>query len=324
MSTNAGTARQRRCAVTGASGYVGSRIAAQLAAAGWEVLALSRSTASRKHTSEAGHSTYEHSYFELGHPLAPGALDGIDALVHAAYDFGATRWTDITQVNVEGSRRLFIAAREAKVDRVIFVSSIAAFPAARSLYGRAKLAIERAALEVSAAIIRPGLVWGPHGAAMFGALRDVVEQLPVVPLFVPAKHELSLVHEDDLTSLVERLLGGWPEGSCKLFVAASPTTVSFGELLGSLAQHLARRPLFVRVPWQAAWLGLRVLEGIGVTPPFRSDSLLSLATADTDPLSRATDCAERYGLQFRPYVPTQSSQQGSVRDGRSHYGAVGS
>jgi len=284
------------CAVTGTSGYVGSHVADRLADAGWEVRALCRSEGSRKR------SRFTQVHFELADEPAPQALAGVDALVHPAYDFSFTRWSDIERVNVEGSRRLFGAAHAAGVKRIVCVSTTAAFPGARSLYGRAKLQIERAALEVGGAIVRPGLVWGPQGAAMFGALQRAVERLPIVPLFVPAGLELNLVHEDDLAALVERLLDSWPEASGQLLVAASERTLTFAELLRSLAQRAGRQPRFVRLPWRAAWLGLRTLEAAGATPSFRSDSLVSFVAIDRDPLARATDRAERFGVRFRPYT----------------------
>jgi nucleoside-diphosphate-sugar epimerase len=286
------------CAITGASGYVGSRIAARLAGVNWQIRSLCRSPASgRQSPANAAH-------FELGGELEPGILAGADALVHLAYDFAPTRWSEIERVNVEGSRRLFAAAREARVRRIVLVSTIAAFPGARSSYGRAKLEIERAALDVGAAIVRPGLVWGPRGAAMFGALQHAVERLPIVPLLGPPKLELNLVHEDDLALLVERLLDRWPQGSGELFVAASERALTFADLLRSLAARAGKRPRFVQVPWRAAWLGLRVLEGAGVRPPFRSDSLVSFVSIDTDPFSRATGSTERFGVRFRPYAST--------------------
>lgn len=284
------------CAITGTSGYVGSRVTNHLASAGWEVRALSRSGGGKKH------SGFTQVHFELGGDLTPQALDGVDALVHLAYDFSATRWADIKRVNIEGSRRLFAAVREAGVDRIVFVSTIAAFPGARSLYGSAKLEIERAAMDAGATIIRPGLVWGSQGAAMFGALQRAVERLPIVPLFVPARLELSLVHENDLAVLVERLLDSFPEASGKLFVAASSQPLAFVELLRSLARRVGKRRRFVRLPWTVVWFGLRTLEAVGAKPPFRSDSLVSFVAMDSDPLSRATDRAERYGVQFRPYT----------------------
>jgi nucleoside-diphosphate-sugar epimerase len=283
------------CAITGASGYVGSRVAMYLARDGWEIRALSRQRPREKHIDAQVH-------FELGGDVTPEALAGARALVHVAYDFSAVRWRDIARVNIEGSRRLFAAARDANIDRIVLMSTVAAFPGARSLYGRAKLEIERAALEVNATVVRPGLVWGHQGAAMFGALQRTVRRLRVVPLLVPGERQFRLVHEDDLAALVASILNWWPVGSGKLYVAAADEPTAFIELLRSLASQTSERPRFVRLPWRAVWLVMRMLEACGASLPFRSDSLVSLAAIDDDPLSRATDHAARYGVRFRPYA----------------------
>lgn len=284
----------RTCAVTGATGYVGSRVARRLAGAGWEIRALARTRAQGAEWAQVP--------FVLGEQVQPAVLAGADALVHIAYDFAPTRWHEIYAVNVEGSRRLLAAARAAGVQRIVAMSTTAAFPGSSSLYGRAKLEIELAALEVGAAVIRPGLVWGPQGAAMFGALQWAVERLPLVPQPVPPELVLNLAHEDDLAALVAGVLEGWPAGSGRLYVAAAAQTLTFGELLRSLTTRAGRRPPLVRLPWRAAWAGLRALETVGLKPPFSSDNLVSIAAIDRDPLGRATDEAERYGVRFRPYV----------------------
>lgn len=269
-------------------------MASHLASAGWEVRALCRSQP------RIPQDRVSHVSFDLAADVHPEALRNVDALVHAGYDFSHTRWKDIVRVNVDGSRRLFAAAREAHVDRIVCISTVAAFPGTRSMYGRAKLEIETLAMDVGAAVIRPGLVWGPQGAAMFGSLRRAVRSLPVVPLVVPADLGVTLVYEDDLALFLERLLEAWPDGSKRLFVAASEHMLTFGELLRSLQD--GRRQRFVTVPWTAVWLGLRALERLGARLPFASDSLLSLATTDRDPLARATGRAGRYGVEFRPYA----------------------
>jgi NADH dehydrogenase len=277
------------CAITGASGYVGSRVAERLSAGGWTVRRLGRSGSDVR--------------YDLADPVPAGAFDGADALVHLAYDASCRNWREIERVNVGGSRRLFAAARAAGIEAIVCVSTVAAFPGARSNYGRAKLEIERAAFGVGACVVRPGLVWGPHGGAMFGALERAVNRLPVVPLPAPPGLEIVLVNEDDLAELLARILESWPDASGELLVAASEQPLSFGALLRSLVSGDRRPPRVVRLPWRLAWLGLRALELVGVTPPFRSDSLVSLVAVDADPLGRATITAERFGVQLRPYVP---------------------
>jgi nucleoside-diphosphate-sugar epimerase len=285
------------CAITGASGYVGSRMVNHLASAGWEVRALCRSRP------RVCGERVSHLPFDLAAGPAPSALEGVDVLVHAAYDFSHARRSEIARVNVDGSRRLLAATLEAGIERIVYVSTVAAFPGARSMYGRAKLEVERMAMALGAAVIRCGLVWGPESGAMFGAMRHAVDRLPIVPVIGPTDLRLALVHEDDLALLLERVLDSWPEAQERLFVAASERTITFVELLRSLSRDPAHRPRLVPVSWMLVWSALRGLETLGMVPPFRSDSLVSLIHADTDPLARATARAERYGVSFRDYAP---------------------
>ena len=76
--------------------------------------------------------------------------------MHCAYDFSLLRREDINHVNVAGSERLFAAAHEAGIGTLVYTSSISAFEGCRSLYGKAKLEIERRAGAYGALVIRPG------------------------------------------------------------------------------------------------------------------------------------------------------------------------
>src|ERR1044071_2927816 len=110
----------RRCAVTGASGYLGSRLVAALKDRGWAVYELSR-------------AADERNQLAVPFSLARGAPRGffrsekIDALVHCAYDFGLTSWRDIFEHNVRGSIRLLETARAEGVGKIVFLSTMSAF-----------------------------------------------------------------------------------------------------------------------------------------------------------------------------------------------------
>ena len=286
------------CAITGTTGNVGPCVASRLANAGWEVRALGRKPSAQKRPG------FSYVHFELGQPVALQALAGADALVHMAYDYSWTSWADIERVNIEGTRRLLAAAQEAGVDRIVYMSSIAAFPGAPTLYGHAKLACEQSALATGAAVVRSGRVWGQDGSTSLGILQSAAERLPIVPLPVPRKFDLYFTHEDDLAALVEVLLDRWPAGSGKLYVAAAEDSVEFGELLRLLALKVGKRPRFIELPWRQVRLGLKMLEAGGIKPPFGSDGIFVLATSDSQPLAHATDHTDRYGVSFRPYPLT--------------------
>lgn len=268
------TARERRVAVTGTSGFVGSLLVDRFIKDGWSVSRLTSS-------SSAGVP------FQLGRDVDPETLRsiGIAALVHCAYDFRPVEWSEIQRINVDGSRKLLEAAHAAGVARVVVLSSISAFPGCRSIYGRAKLAIEADAQRSGAAVIRPGLVFTDGGQApggMFGSLTRSARG-SIVPLLGSGTQCQYLVHIDDLY----RLVAGFASGELALpatpIVAASPRCWRVRDLVVELARRQGRRPRFVPLPWRLVWLGLKTAELAGLRLGYRSDSVVSIVRQDPHP-----------------------------------------
>lgn len=298
--TSDGTADRARpigtCAVTGATGYVGSRLVAALAAAGWHVRALSRSGAAPAIEGVLG------GHFDLASGPDAGSLDGVDALVHAAWDLSSQRWDATERVNVGGSRRLLEGALDAGVGQIVAVSSIAAFPGCVSVYGRAKLVVESDYLAAGAAVVRPGLVWGQSSGALFAALRKAVGQLPVVPLLAPPGVAIFLIHEADLCEIMVRLLARPDAGRGLLLAAAATPAVPFRQVLEEISEVLGRKPRLVPVPWRLSWAALRAAEILGVPVPFRSDSLVSLVHPNADPFAKPAEGPGYLGLECRIFT----------------------
>lgn len=253
-----------KVAVTGASGYVGGAIVRGLEKCGHLTLKLSRRECAEE---------WLHFSLEDDPSLIP--WNGIDALVHAAYDFSPRTWEDIQKRNVIPSARMFSAARKAGVQHIVFISTLSAFDGCSSLYGKAKLAIEREALAHGATVIRPGLVWGELPGGMMGALEKIVKNLPVVPYLCGASGlRQFLVHEEDLATRV----GEWAsrEGAPEPISLANPSSLTLKEILLSIAEKRKLKRVFVPIPWHCAMISLRFAEAFGISLPFRSDSLLGL------------------------------------------------
>ena len=157
-------------AVTGANGYLGAIVAERLGKEGWQTLRLVRT--------ERGETSRR---FVLGAPVQPELLEGIDLVVHCAYDMALRQRADIWRVNVAGTANLLEAARAAGVGRVIVLSSMSAFEGTTQLYGQAKLQIEAHAQRFGACSVRPGLVYGPRAGGMAGTLQRL-SRMPFVPL----------------------------------------------------------------------------------------------------------------------------------------------
>jgi nucleoside-diphosphate-sugar epimerase len=156
-----------RVAVTGASGFVGRQVSAELSQAGHDVIALVRDiNAAPADTSPVVGSIEDDA--ALGRLVL-----GADAVVHAA---GLVRSSDpaaLQAINVDGSRRVAAAALE--VPRFVLVSTAGVYgsckradeatrPTPPNAYERSKLAAELAVTSARArhvVIVRPTIVIGP-------------------------------------------------------------------------------------------------------------------------------------------------------------------
>jgi nucleoside-diphosphate-sugar epimerase len=254
-------------AVTGAGGYLGSRICLTLESEGWHVIRLVRSPA-QDHDQAL--------LYDLATPVTAQvreALRSANALIHAAYDLALTSPADIWQVNVEGTRRLLEAAKEEGVGRIIALSSMSAFAGTSQLYGRAKLDIEAIAIESGGCAVRPGLVYGEQAGGMAGAMRKLTT-LPVVPVLAGGAGVYT-VREEDLMRVMALLASAATLKPGAISVAHL-RQVTLTELLGTFAAQEHRRCRFVPVPWQLVYWLLRSCELTGLHLPFRADSLLGL------------------------------------------------
>lgn len=276
------------CAITGSNGYLGSCIKNHFKANGWDVVELVR----RPHPGDRA------AAFHLGGEIPANAFAGVTALVHCAYDFRPLAWPEIRAVNVVGTEKLFQAARAAGVANTVCVSSISAFDGCRSRYGKAKLEIEKVALEYGAQVIRPGLVYGRGAGGMFGRLRQQVEKSSVIPLIGDGSQIQFLVHQDDLCDFIGKYAAGKTAGLAPILTAAHSQPWAFKQLLIEIARGLDRKITFIPVPWRLVWLGLKAAETCGLGLSFRSDSLVSLMHQNARPDFSAN---ARAGLACRPF-----------------------
>lgn len=257
---------ERRVLVTGAGGFVGSHLCAELAAAGLRVRAAVRKPCSF----EALPAQLEQEAVgEIGSSTDwSAALADVDAVVHLAArthildpkgggDIAAFR-----SVNVAGTQRLAEACIHAGVRRFVLLSSIKAVGEEtkngeyfseetpcrpRDPYGISKRESEQALLEIVAGgsldvmILRAPLVYGPRVRANFLRLMAAIDRGMPLPLgAVRAKRSLLFV--GNLTSAIARCIDH-PTSGAQICHVADDAAVSSRELalnLGELLQKPAR------------------------------------------------------------------------------------
>lgn len=169
-------------ALTGATGFIGSKTAEALCRQGHEVRVLVRPTSRRDRVERFVTEWREGDFFD---PQAQaGLVAGVDAVIHNAADWEALRQSpDVNfRKNVLGSLGLLERARLAGVGQFIFVSSVAVYdqilPAANgridenhptwpgSVYGAYKAAVEphlkayHATYGMNTSAWRPAAVYG--------------------------------------------------------------------------------------------------------------------------------------------------------------------
>ena len=289
-------------AVTGTTGYLGSQICETLESRGWQTIRLVRSP---------GKSHGQVLSYDLATPItaeAKEALRSAQALIHAAYDLSLTSSADIWRVNVEGTRSLLKAAKEAAVARIIVLSSMSAFEGTSQLYGRAKLDIEAMTIEFGGCAVRPGLVYSERAGGMAGAMRKLTT-LPIVPV-IAGGAGVYTVWEEDLMRAIAQLASATALEPGTISVAY-PTRVTLIDLLRTFAAQENRQCRFVPVPWQLVYWLLRSGEFMRLRLPFRADSLLGLI--HTAPSLVGGDQLARLGVTLRAFTVRGSAVASGAR-----------
>lgn len=253
-----------RVLVTGATGFVGAPLCAQLLEAGHKVRAWTRGPAA---SLAPGVEPYAGGALGPGTDFLP-ALEGVDAVVHLAAHVHRLRAAHeeeaaFRMVNVEATRALAEASAKAGVRRFVFTSSVKAIGeggptpydddtpcAPQDAYGRSKLDAERALLSSrpDAVILRPPVVYGPRARANVLRLLRTVDRGVPLPL-AGVRNARSMIHVDDLVSasqaaLDPRVRGGRP------YLVDDGAPQSIDALVRRLAALLGRPARLWRAP---AW-----------------------------------------------------------------------
>lgn len=247
------------CLVTGASGYLGSRLVPALVGSDCRVIAALRAGgtvpgAERVVAADLADADALEGLRE--------AMDGVDVVVHlAGIAHQQATAAAYQSVNLDASIDLAEAARERGVKRFIFVSSVKAIDAEVRMrnraqtdagaadapldYGASKLAAEHALRErlqgssTELVIVRPALVYGGDAAGHLGLLRRWVERRMPAP---PGGGCLSMIARDDLIALLCILVRH--EG-----VAPALITATDGERYDTRRLHAAYCRALDRQPW---------------------------------------------------------------------------
>jgi dihydroflavonol-4-reductase len=253
--------------VTGATGFVGSGVAKRLALDGTRVRALVRPGSPRFHLDGL------HLEFVSGDlrdaPSIRAAMAGIRHVFHVAADYRlwARDRSEIFAVNVEGTRTVMQEALRARVERVVYTSSVATLglrsdgsPADESVplsveegigaYKRSKIAAERLVEamvrddRLPAIIVNPSTPIGPRDVKPTPTGRIIVEAARGrMPGFLDTG--LNFVHVDDVA---EGHLAALRRGVIGERYILGGENVLLADMLAEVARLVGRQPPRFRIP----------------------------------------------------------------------------
>ena len=189
-------------ALTGATGFVGKAVLDEAVRREEPVRALTRRT-------QGPRTHVEWIEGDLSNPAALATLcHEADAVIHVAGLTNTPDPAEFEDANVGGTERLIAAAKEKKVKRFVFVSSLSAREPELSAYGASKAKAEKL-VEASGldwTIVRPPGVYGPHDVDYFEMFRSA--KFGLVPL--PPGGASSIIHVEDLARLLLDLVDASP------------------------------------------------------------------------------------------------------------------
>lgn len=290
--------------VTGASGFIGRHVCAELVKVGHPVRGLARQVPVRKNRVE-GVEYIRGVDISDAVTLTPEMFKGVDAIIHLVGIIAEVKRKGQTfqRIHVEGTRNVVDEAKRAGFDgRMVYMSAIGSSLNAAAEYSRTKYQAERIVIgsEFPYTIFRPSLVIGPDGE-FIAQMKDLVlhgglpinAPFPVIPVPGPGFNLFQPVWVDDLVQcVVKSLVMG--ETINHIYEIGGATQLSFNELIKGIAKSLGKpkKPL-LHAPIPLLYAAATVMEKILTKPPVTRDQLKNLAL---DNITISQDIKELFKL----------------------------
>jgi uncharacterized protein YbjT (DUF2867 family) len=273
-----------RALVTGATGFVGGRLADRLVQDGFQVRCLVRDADRAPQLRQAGHELHEGD--ALDRDSLRGAGRGVDVAYYLIHSMGrGGGGSDFSERDRAAARHFATMAAEEGVRRVVYLGGLGATDASRHLRSRHETAEVLAAHGPPLTYFRAAMVVGARSES-YRTLRYLAARLPVMIAPAWLRTETQPIGVDDVIAY----LSAAPvteESAGREVQIGGPDVLSYGEMLGEMAEALGkRRPPMVPVPLlspglSSLWVGLVTPVDTGVARPLIEG--LSTRTVVTEP-----------------------------------------
>lgn len=283
--------------LTGASGFIGHNLVAELAAAGHRIKPVCRSEG------------IDFSRMLSAADWLP-QLEGVDAVINSVGIIGESGSQRFEPLHTLAPSALFRACAQAGVRRVLQISALGADKAAFSAYHLSKRAADDClrSLDLDWFVLRPSLIYGLGGKSADLFMR--LAALPRIPVIDNGQQELQPVHISDVVATVMQGLTS-PKTMQTLDIVGTEI-ITFAEWLQTMRQALGLpRARLIPIPFRVAMAIAQV--GRYFNPMLQPENLRMLKTgywADFRPLVQflgRPPLTTKPSLFFSEGVPTRGA-----------------